>query len=446
MSSRPSTDVTIPQESSDDVKRKQEAQDMHPDEKIVSLPVNILYPPDMGARAWLCVLGAWFGFFCSFGYLNCLGVFEEYYISYQLSSYSASTISWINSLQIFIMVFSSVVCGRLYDMFGPRPLLYPGASLLALGIMTTSACKEYYQFILAQGICTSLGASAIYNASISSVSGWFVKKRGAALGLSVGGSSVGGVILPIVFREVLKRSNFGWAVRSVGFLMIFAAIISCLTITSRFAPKGVERLDIKRTILMPYLKIDFALIVVGFFLVYWGLFVPIGFIPTHARVHGFSGTMSDYLISIMNATSFFGRVIPGILADKLGRFNTFVACCTTAGVLTLALWLPATGHTPIILFAALFGFSSGASISLMPALVAEISPLHEIATRIGAMSAFASMAALSGLPIAGAILLREGNNSFTGVAIFGGVTLIAGSFVIGIARMRLSMGKLIATV
>ncbi|KAK9314151.1 major facilitator superfamily domain-containing protein [Lipomyces starkeyi] len=436
MSSRSSTDVTIPQEGSDDVERKQEAQDMQPDEKIVSLPVNILYPPDMGSRAWLCVLGAWFGFFCSFGYLNCLGVFEEYYISYQLSSYSASTISWINSLQIFIMVFSSVVCGRLYDMFGTRPLLYPGAILLALGIMTTSACKEYYY----------LGASAIYNASISSVSGWFVKKRGAALGLSVSGSSVGGVILPIVFREVLKRSNFGWAVRSVGFLMIFAAIISCLAITSRFTPKGVERLDIKRTILMPYLKIEFALIVVGVFLVYWGLFVPIGFIPTHARVHGFSGTMSDYLISIMNATSFFGRVIPGILADKLGRFNTFVACCTIAGVLTLALWLPETGHTPIILFAALFGFSSGASISLMPALVAEISPLNEIATRIGAMSAFASMAALSGLPIAGAILLREGNNSFTGVAVFGGVTLIAGSSVIGIARMRLSMGKLIATV
>ncbi|KAK9345215.1 major facilitator superfamily domain-containing protein [Lipomyces starkeyi] len=408
MSSRSSTDVTIPQEGSDDVERKQEAQDMQPDEKIVSLPVNILYPPDMGSRAWLCVLGAWFGFFCSFGYLN--------------------------------------FCGRLYDMFGTRPLPYPGAILLALGIVTTSACKEYYQFILAQGICTSLGASAIYNASISSVSGWFVKKRGAALGLSVSGSSVGGVILPIVFREVLKRSNFGWAVRSVGFLMIFAAIISCLAITSRFTPKGVERLDIKRTILMPYLKIEFALIVVGVFLVYWGLFVPIGFIPTHARVDGFSGTMSDYLISIMNATSFFGRVIPGILADKLGRFNTFVACCTIAGVLTLALWLPATGHTPIILFAAHFGFSSGASISLMPALVAEISPLNEIATRIGAMSAFASMAALSGLPIAGAILLREGNNSFTGVAVFGGVTLIAGSSVIGIARMRLSMGKLIATV
>ncbi|KAK9434182.1 major facilitator superfamily domain-containing protein [Lipomyces doorenjongii] len=436
MSSRSSTDVTIPQ--TDDVERKQESQNDQPDEKVGSLPVNVLYPPDMGGRAWLCVLGAWFGFFCSFGYMNNLGVFEEYYIRYQLSSYSASTISWISSLQIFIMLFSSVVCGRLYDMFGPRPLLYPGASLLALGIMTTSACKEYYQFILAQAICTSLGASAIYNVSISA--------RGAALGLSVSGSSVGGVILPVVFREVLKRSNFGWAVRSVGFLMIFAATISCLTITSRFMPKAVARLDIKRTILMPYLKIEFALIAVGTFLIYWGLFVPIGFIPTHARVHGFSATMADYLISTMNATSFFGRVIPGILADKLGRFNTFIECCTTAGVLTLALWLPATGHTPIILFAALFGFSSGATISLMPALVAEFSPLHEIATRIGAISAFVSLAALSGLPIAGAILRREGNTSFTGVAVFGGVTLIAGSFVTGIARMMVSTGKLIARV
>ncbi|KAK9246637.1 major facilitator superfamily domain-containing protein [Lipomyces tetrasporus] len=445
MSSRSSAASSIPQDGSDDLEKRQETQNTQHDETNTSLPVNVLYPPDMSVRAWLCVFGAWCGFFCSFGYMNCLGVFEEYYIVNQLASYSASTISWINSLQTFILIFSGVIFGRVYDMLGPRPLLFPGAILLALGIMTTSACKEYYQFILAQGICTSLGASAIYNASISAVSGWFIKKRGAALGLSVSGSSVGGVILPIVFRQVLKRSNFGWAVRSVGFLMTFAAFVSCFTITSRFIPKGVQRLDVKRTILMPYMNIKFALIAFGVFLIYWGIFVPIGFIPTHASFHGFSASMADYLVSIMNGTSFFGRVIPGILADKLGRFNTFIVCCTTAGVLILGLWLPATGHVPIIIFAAFFGFASGASISLMPALIAEISPLHEIATRIGAVSAFVSFATLSGLPISGAIL-RHDHNSFTGVAIFGGVTLIGGCFFVGIARLVLSKGKLIARV
>ncbi|KAK9320449.1 major facilitator superfamily domain-containing protein [Lipomyces orientalis] len=445
MSSRSSTAATVPQDGSDVLEKGQETQDMQQHEEKTGLPVNVLYPPDMGLRAWLCVFGAWWGFFCSFGYINCLGIFQEYYIENQLSSYSASTTSWINSLQIFIMVFSSVVFGRVYDMFGPRPLLIPGAILLALGVMTTSACKEYYQFILAQGICTALGASAIYNASMSAVSGWFIKKRGAALGLSVSGSSFGGVILPIVFRLVLKRSNFGWAVRSVGFLMTFAAVMSCLTITSRFIPKGVQRVDVKRTILMPYLNIKFTVIAFGIFLIYWGLFVPIGFIPTHASFHGFSASMADYLVSIMNGASFFGRVIPGILADKLGRFNTFIACCTTAGILVLGLWLPATGHVPIILFAALFGFASGASISLMPALIAEISPIHEIGTRIGAVSAFASFAALSGMPISGAILLHD-HNSFTGVAVFGGVTLIGGCFFVGIARLVLSKGKLIARV
>ncbi len=56
--------------------------------------------PEGGFRAWLCVAGAWASMAVTFGYLNCFGVFEEYYLSHQLSGYSSSTVAWIGAIQV----------------------------------------------------------------------------------------------------------------------------------------------------------------------------------------------------------------------------------------------------------------------------------------------------------------------------------------------------------
>ena len=55
--------------------------------------------PDGGAKAWLAVLGAAAALFTSFGWTNCIGLFQEEYQSNQLKEYSSSTVSWITSVQ-----------------------------------------------------------------------------------------------------------------------------------------------------------------------------------------------------------------------------------------------------------------------------------------------------------------------------------------------------------
>lgn len=55
--------------------------------------------PDGGATAWLTVAGASACLFVSFGWINCVGVFQDYYQTHQLSTYSSSAIAWISSLQ-----------------------------------------------------------------------------------------------------------------------------------------------------------------------------------------------------------------------------------------------------------------------------------------------------------------------------------------------------------
>lgn len=67
--------------------------------------------PEGGREAWLVVLGGWFGLFCTFGLVTCVGVFLEHYQDGPLADYSPSSISWITSLQVFFQVGgSAIVC------------------------------------------------------------------------------------------------------------------------------------------------------------------------------------------------------------------------------------------------------------------------------------------------------------------------------------------------
>lgn len=67
--------------------------------------------PDGGLQAWLVVAGGWCGLFCTFGLINCIGVFEVYYVGPggPLEKYGEGTVSWITSVQIWGMTFGGII-------------------------------------------------------------------------------------------------------------------------------------------------------------------------------------------------------------------------------------------------------------------------------------------------------------------------------------------------
>lgn len=95
--------------------------------------------PDGGFEAWLVVAGAWCALFCSFGWINCIGIFQEYYQHNTLSNLSPSTISWIPSLETFMMFAGGPVFGKIFDNFGPRWLLLGGSVAHIFGLMSMSS-------------------------------------------------------------------------------------------------------------------------------------------------------------------------------------------------------------------------------------------------------------------------------------------------------------------
>lgn len=294
-----------PHKSSQPDLEKQPSQDKH--DQPVSQPqqpeaISPYHPsqfPDGGRQAYLCLLGGFCCLFCSFGWLNCLGVFQNYYQFHQLRDYSPSTIAWIPSLQIFIMFLPGPLVGWFNDNHGPKYLIIFGTFFHVFGLMMTSLCTEYYQFVLAQGICSPIGLNCIFQAGTTTIPTWFLKKRGLAFGIMAAGSGLGGIIFPIMATHLIPEIGFAWTMRTIAFMILGLMIVAGFTTKSRLPPKTRPlRLQV---FVEPFHDVRFVLLAVASFLFFMGLFIPINFIEVEAIHDGMSTTLAGYLLAVLNA-------------------------------------------------------------------------------------------------------------------------------------------------
>ncbi|KAI8944139.1 major facilitator superfamily domain-containing protein [Xylaria longipes] len=390
--------------------------------------------PDGGFRAWLCIAGGFCTVFSSFGWVNCIGVFQDYYQAHQLAAYSPSTVAWIPATESFVLFFLGTVSGKMADNYGPRwPLLF-GSLLHVYGIMMISLSKEYYQIFLSQSIASAIGTSFLFYPTIAAAGTWFKKHRALAFGIMVTGSSVGGVVLPILVTYLLKEFGFGWAMRITGFFILGLLIFGNLAVKSRLPP--AKKPWSLKEYFIPFGEGPFLLLAIGSFFVYVGAFLPFNFIIVEAKEVGVPANLTGYLVPIINAASIFGRIFPAHLGDVYGVFNICIIFTLFSGVISLALWLPAASTAPIVVFAVLYGFASGLTLAIIPALVASISDIQKLGFRVGTLYAFSSFGTLFGSPIAGAIVSAQ-HGGYSGLKIFCGLSLIIGGVFIIISRIQL---------
>ncbi|KAL3459391.1 riboflavin transporter MCH5 [Aspergillus heterothallicus] len=409
---------------------KASSQDILPSEPTAPDPTDI---PDGGLRAWAVVAGSWCCMFASMGWINCIGVFQDYYERNQLVSYSPTAIAWITSTETFMMFLGAPFFGKIFDNYGPRYMLLVGTACHVLGLMMTSLAKEYYQFFLAQALLSALGASALFYGCLNPIGTWFLKKRAFAFGIISAGSSLAGVILPIMISRLIPTVGFGWSMRAVTFLFLGLLIISNLTIRSRLPPKPTP--VALSQFLAPFKEVPFCLIALGSFFFFWGVFLPTNFIILQAQHDGMSLELSEYLLAILNAGSVLGRILPGYVGDYLGRFNVMIVTTYLTSIFILAFWIPIHTNASLITFSALFGFTSGSFVSMIPAIVAQVTTdMRTIGVRNGSNFFVISLAALTGNPIAGALVERA-DGDYLYLQVFCGVTMIVGSTFFLMARV-----------
>ena len=95
-------------------------------------------------------------------WLKVIGIIRDYYQKTAFPSASPSEVAWISSTEIFMVLACGPVFGGIIDSHGPRPVQALGSAMQFLGVLMMSVAKKYYQVLLAQGIRSSIGTSAIY--------------------------------------------------------------------------------------------------------------------------------------------------------------------------------------------------------------------------------------------------------------------------------------------
>lgn len=170
----------------------------------------------------------------------------------------------------------------------------------------------------------------------------------------------------------------------------------------------------------------FLLTTVGTFLVESSYIIPMTYLSAYAIAKGISLTFSFQLLGILNAASIISRSLPGVFADKWGRFNVMIVTSFFCGVSCLAIWLPSEANIgAIVLFAIMFGFWSGTAVCLIPVCISQICRTEDFGTRYGISYFFVSFGALFGLPVAGAFL--KGASGYENLIIFAALVYLGGS-------------------
>lgn len=395
-------------------------------------------PPNGGLTAWLQVAAGFMLFFNTWGMINTFSVFQTYYESGKLFSASSSDISWIGSIQCFLLQFTGLIAGPIYDRGYLRLLLLTGSFMIVFGLMMLSLCTEFWQALLAQAFCIGIGAGLLFTPTVSLIPTWFSTHIGLAVGIASSGSSLGGVIFPIVLYKLIGEVGFPWAVRIIGFIALATFIIPLAVMRVRVrAPKPRAVVDWDAFRDAPFMVFTLALLIV-----FIGNAVLIFYISFYPEDRGFTNeSLAFYMAAIFNAGSVLGRIAPNALSDRIGVFNTIAPVTLLLGVTVLCM-LAVRNEAGMIVEAIVTGFFSGVVVALPPVCFRVLTKNPSmIGTRIGQGFAIGGIGLLIGGPSAGAILGKGDSLDWTGLWTYGGVAgCVAGLIFFCVRVMRAGFG------
>ncbi|KAL0942002.1 MFS monocarboxylate [Colletotrichum truncatum] len=380
--------------------------------------------PEGGLKAWLVVFGSFCAMLSVFGLINSAAVFESYFSENQLADHSPSQIGWIFSLYLFIVFFVGIQVGPLFDNYGPRGLVVAGGLCISASLLLLSLCKEYYQILLAYSILGGLGGALLNSPSYGAIAHFFDNRRGFATGIAATAGSIGGIVYPILLQNLFPKLGFAPTARILGFILLGLTIPATLFIRSRLPKKeGPASIWPDFTV---FRNLKFTLSAIGIFFMEWGLFVPITYIISYASSMQQSTVHSYTILSILNAGSAVGRFLPGLAADRYGRFNIILITIALCFITVFGLWLPSGDSQPMLLaFVALFGFASGSNLGLVPVCLGQLCDARDYGRFLSTAMMMASFGTLSSLPIGGAILeSSKGAKNWNGLIIFSGASYI----------------------
>jgi len=393
----------------------------------------------------------------TWGLNNSFGVFFKS-IESEFSLTRAAT-STIVSLQAALGCIIAIIGGWALDRYGPRMLTLLLGLSTGLGLLLTSQTNALWQLFITYSFLLSLGRGTIYIMLMGTISRWFDKKRGLALGIASSGMGLATVIIAPFATYLI--SSFGWRMAYVIIGLIAWLLVipssklmrknpheigvlpdgakSSLDETGTEKPKqeGITK-PAGLSLLEAFRTRNFWLLGSTWLLHAFCLFLVITHIVPHATDMSISAMEAATILSLIGGSSVVGRLLLGRISDSIGRKGTVIACALLlAGAMIWLIW--SQDLWMLYLFGVVWGLFSGGLDPAMAALIGDTFGMRNIGVIMGIMNIAWGIGATVGPAIGG--LAFDVSESYSIAFLAGALSMLAAALLIALTAGNQLKGK-----
>lgn len=292
------------------------------------------------------------------------------------------------------LVVQSVACiftGKLCDRYGPRSVVTICGALLGVSYLLMSQVRAIWQIYIIFGVFANIGVAGTWVPLLSTISRWFVSRRGMMSGITSAGVGTGVMLVPPLSSYLI--SNFGWR---TSYIMLGLTVLILVIASAQMLKRDPSEIGQSALGTFPHLDdssrhftFKEALASRQFWLL-CGVFIMMGsclqsvlvHIVPHATDVGIAEVTAATIISVIGGVSILSKVSAGVVMDRLG--NKPVAILI-ASLMLLAFIIILLSNTLWVLyvFAVIFAFGYGGFAAIQSPYLAELFGLKYLGTIFG---------------------------------------------------------------
>jgi len=278
---------------------------------------------------------------------------------------------------------SMILGGKAQDKFGPRLTAIVGGLLVGAGFIICSQTSNYWGWILGFGVLAGLGFGFGYSAATPPALKWFSPaKTGLIAGIVVSGFGIAPVYLAPVCKYLLGAYGLHNTMMILGIAFITIVCGMALLVANPpagFVPAGAAPAAAKKSTTDD--KTVREVLRDGRLYTLWATFfigagaglMVIGSVAGIAKKS--MGEYAFIAVAVMAVGNAAGRIIAGIVSDKIGRGATLTIMLLFQAILMFAA-IPvvsssATNGLVVTLLATFIGFNYGSNLSLFPSFAKD---------------------------------------------------------------------------